>query len=79
MFLGKILLFLKLERKFRVNEATDSEEHYATAPLCKHPKGACICKRQVDNGPVKCFYKKGPQKCCFEKEQPKEVLEKSKA
>ena len=77
MIFGKSVLGLRLEQKLKVNPDTDSEEFYANAPLCKYSRGACICKRQLGNGPVKCFYKKGPEKCCFEKTEPQEILEKS--
>ena len=73
--LFKSLLGLRFYQKLKVDETID----YATAPLCKYNKGACLCKRQKYNGEVKCFYKKGPDKCCFEKEAPKAILEKSKS
>ena len=79
MRFGKTILGLKLELKSKVNSETDNEEYYESAPLCKYNKGACICKRQLNGGPVKCFYKKGPEKCCFKREEPKEILEKSKS
>ena len=72
---SKTLLCLRLEQKIKVDETID----YATAPLCRYSKGACLCKRQIDNEEVKCFYKNGPSKCCFEREEPKEILKKSKS
>lgn len=72
---SKSLLGLRLEQKLKFDETID----YATAPLCRYNKGACLCKRQKDNGEVKCFYKKWPDKCCFEREAPKAILEKSKS
>ena len=72
---AKSLLGLRLEQKLKVDTTLD----YANAPLCKYNKGACLCKRQKDNGEVKCFYKKGPNKCCVEREETKAILEKSKS
>ena len=72
---GKNLLGLKLEQKMKVDDSID----YATAPLCKYNKGACFCKRQKNNGKVKCFYKNGPDNCCFEKTSSNAILEKSKS
>ena len=71
----KSLLGLNLEQKLKVDNSID----YATAPLCKYNKGACFCKRQTDNGKIKCFYKNGPDNCCFEKDSSKAILEKSKS
>ena len=79
MRFGKSIFSLTLELKSKVNEETDNKEYYEFAPLCKYNKGACICKRQFNGGPVKCFYKKGPEKCCFEKEETKEVLKNSRS
>ncbi len=72
---AKILLFLKLEQKLKV----DTTLSYASAPLCKYNKGGCLCKRQEGNGEVKCFYREGPDKCCFERESTIAILEKSKS
>ena len=47
---AKSLLGLRLEQKLKVDTTLD----YANAPLCKYNKGACLCKRQKDNGEVKC-------------------------
>ena len=57
--LFKSLLGLRFEQILKVDETID----YATAPLCRYNKGDCLCKRQKDNGEVKCYYKKGPGKC----------------
>ena len=72
---AKSLLDLRLEQKLKVDTTLD----YANVTLCKRNKGACLCKRQKNNGEVKCFYKKGPDKCCFEIEETKAILEKSKS
>lgn len=79
MNFGKNILGLTAEQRMKVNPKTNTEEYYENAPLCKYNKGACVCKRQLNNGPVKCFFKQGPKKCCFEKEQPSSVLERSKS
>lgn len=71
----KTLLGLRLKQKLKVDEMIN----YANAPLCKYNKGNCICKRQLESGPFKCFYKKGPDQCCFEMEETKAILEKSKS
>ena len=79
MKFGKSILGLRLETKMKVDFEKDLEKCYENMPLCIYGKGACICKRQLNDGSVKCFYRGGPEECCFEKEQPISVLEKSKS
>lgn len=75
---GKSILGMKLELRSKVNSNTDRKENYENAPLCRYPNGGCVCKRTLNEGPTKCFYKNAPDECCFEKDQPKEILEKSR-